>query len=115
ADVNGDGQADVVVADTGLDQLLVYNGDGAGNLSRSTLDLSAFGRGASALAAAPLVAGEAGADVAVALTDSNVVLSPLCADTLPPTVKLSLTPNVLWPANNEFRKVRVDLDVQDDL
>jgi hypothetical protein len=114
ADVNGDGHADMVVADTGLNQLLVFNGDGAGNLSRSTLDLSALGQGASALAAAPLVAGEAGADVAVVLTDTNVVLSPLCADTLP-AVKLSLTPNVLWPANNEFRKVRVDINVQDDL
>jgi hypothetical protein len=115
ADVNGDGHADVVVADTGLDQLLVFNGDGAGNLSRSTLDLAPFGQGASALAVAPLVAGEAGADVAVALTGSSAVLTPLLADPQPPRVELSLTPDVLWPVNNQFVKVRANVDVHDNL
>jgi hypothetical protein len=84
ADVDGDGHADVVVTDAALNQLLVFNGDGSGNFTRSTLDLSGYGTGAGALAAAPLTAGDNIADVALALSRSNQLLSPLVYDTTPP-------------------------------
>ena len=50
ADVDGDGHADVVVTDTGLNQLLVFNGNGSGGFTRSALPLSSYGTGAGALA-----------------------------------------------------------------
>src|SRR5262249_21542936 len=53
-DVDGDSHEDIVVADSGLNQLLVYNGDGAGGFTRSTLSVSSFGSSAVAVAAGPL-------------------------------------------------------------
>src|SRR5262249_60208503 len=69
-DVDDDGHADLVAADSGLNQLLVYNGDGAGHFTRSTFDLAPFGAGATALAAAPLTTDSSHDDVAVALSQS---------------------------------------------
>ena len=47
-DVDGDGHPDLVATDSGLGKLLVYNGDGTGQFTRSDVNVSSFGSGASA-------------------------------------------------------------------
>jgi choice-of-anchor A domain-containing protein/RHS repeat-associated protein len=76
-DVNGDGIADLVVADSARDSLIVFNGAGGGAFTRSEVNVSAFGTTPLAVAAAPLTAGGAGDDVALGLFGANAVLSPL--------------------------------------
>ncbi|QEL14866.1 fibro-slime domain-containing protein [Limnoglobus roseus] len=73
-DVDGDGKADVVVGDG--TQLVVFNGGGAGAFTRSALTVPGAVAG---VAAAPLTAGDAVADVAVAVRGPNGVYSPLTA------------------------------------
>lgn len=88
-DVDGDGHADLVAMDAGLGKLLVYNGNGAGQFTRSEFTVSGFGSGASAVATGPLVSDHD--DVALTLFGSNIVLSPLglvVPDTTAPQVAL---------------------------
>jgi RHS repeat-associated protein len=85
-DVNSDGHLDLVATDPAHNQLVVYNGDGAGNFTPSTVSLSAFGAGPAAVAAGPLTAGSTGADVALTLAGSNLALSPLAYAATPPQV-----------------------------
>jgi RHS repeat-associated protein len=101
ADVNGDGHVDLVVTDKSNNQLVVYTGDGAGNFTRSTMDTSSFGSGPQAIAAASLSANAAVADLAVTLSGSSSVLSPLRLDTAPPQV------TVLDPAPGQVRSTDV--------
>jgi RHS repeat-associated protein len=84
-DVDGDGHADLVVADRDANQLVLYMGDGQGGLTRETYDIAPFGDGPSAVAIGPLTAGDNIADVAVTLADSDLVLTPLDIDQIPPT------------------------------
>src|SRR5262249_38321801 len=87
-DVDGDGHADLVVADSGLNQLLVYNGDCTGNFTRSSSAPARCGAGAAAIAAAPLGAGAGQDGVAVAFVGWGSVLPPLVLDTPPPQATL---------------------------
>src|SRR5262249_5597815 len=67
-------------------RLLVYNGNGSGGFTRSEFDVSGFGSGPLAVAAAPLTAGDTIDDVAVTLYGSGRILSPLTYDVTPPQV-----------------------------
>lgn len=100
-DVNGDGHADIVVANTPQDSLLVYTGDGAGSFTPSSVDLSSFGTGASAVAVAPLLPNSTADNLAVALTTSNLVVDPLIFDTVAPTAA------VTSPANGQILNTSV--------
>jgi choice-of-anchor A domain-containing protein/RHS repeat-associated protein len=111
ADVNGDGHPDVVVTDTALDHLIVYNGDGSGNLTRSDLDLSLFGTGVLGLATAPLTSSGPTSDVAVTLFGSSAALTPLAvvsnhAPVLTAPSSLSTSEGATLPVNASF----TDLD-----
>jgi IgGFc binding protein/Putative Ig domain/FG-GAP-like repeat len=90
-DVDGDGQIDLVVADSSANQLVVYAGNGQGTFTRSEYSLASFGNNPTALAIGPQTAGDVIGDVAVALTGSNLVLTPLGIDQIPPQATL-LTP-----------------------
>jgi len=85
-DVGGDGSADIVVADSALERLLVFNGDGVGGYVRSEFDVSAYGCTPRAVATGALTAGDTVADVAVTLFGSDLALTPLRADTVGPEV-----------------------------
>jgi RHS repeat-associated protein len=87
-DVDGDGRLDLVVTDSGLDRLLVYNGDGTGSFTRSEVDVSPFGTGALAVAAGPLTTGDAANEVVLTLAGSARALSPLAYDNVPPQVTI---------------------------
>jgi len=82
-DVDDDGARDILVADRGLNQLLVYHGDGTGNFTRSAVDLTVLGSGAAAVAVGRLTAGDTLDDVVVALADSNRVAVPLLPNAAP--------------------------------
>lgn len=79
-DVDGDGHLDLVLSDAGANRLLVFNGNGAGNYVRSEFDTSAFGSVPTAVAIGRLTTGDLADDIAVALTSSSIVLTPLVAD-----------------------------------
>lgn len=83
-DVDGDGRLDLVVADGGLNRLLVYNGDGNGGFTRSDVDLARFGTGALAVGAGQLTVGDTSDDVVLTLSGSARALSPLAFDNVPP-------------------------------
>jgi len=85
-DVDGDGNADIVVADSALERLLVFNGDGVDGYVRSEFDVSAYGSTPRAMATGALTAGDAVADVAVTLFGSDLALTPLQADIVGPEV-----------------------------
>jgi RHS repeat-associated protein len=102
ADVDGDGHTDLVVTDPVGGQLLVYNGDGAGNFALSTVGAGSAGQGPQAVATAPLTGGDGIADVAFTLPASNRVMSPIAFDTAPPTVQ------VLDPAPGQVRDQNVN-------
>lgn len=84
-DVDGDGNLDIVVADRGADELLIFNGDGNGGYTRQALDLSSFGSGPLGVVIAPQST-DAIDDIAVTLIDSDIVLSPSYSDNTPPTI-----------------------------
>ena len=91
-DVDGDGHEDLIVADAGGSQLVVYNGDGRGGFTRSELDVAAFGSDISAVTTGLLTQGDRIADIAVTLRGSDAALGPLGrgppADVTGPGVRL---------------------------
>jgi hypothetical protein len=105
-DVDGDGRSDLVVADAGANQLLVFNGDGSGGFTRSPVDASNYGTMPRAVAAAPLTASMTTDDVAVTLAGSDRVLSPLIYDNVPPTATL-LDPDPNQVRNQDVSRVRL--------
>jgi serine protease len=50
----------------------------------------------------------------VATVDMGADEIPLTADTIPPTISCSASPNVLWPPNHELRAVTVSVSASDD-
>jgi RHS repeat-associated protein len=107
-DVDGDGFLDVVVTDSGAELIAVYNGDATGGWSRSDIDTSLFGVGPGPVVTTSLTAGDSVADMAVGLSGSNQLLSPLGPDTTAPTVTLEnpapdvTTSNVITSLDVEF-------------
>ena len=87
-DTDSDGFPDVVVTDSGAELIAVYNGDGAGSWLRDDIDTSLFGFGPGPVVVTTLTAGDSVADIAVGLTESRQLLSPLGPDVTPPTVTL---------------------------
>jgi hypothetical protein len=87
-DVDGDGHADLVVADAAADRLVVFNGDGAGQFARDEWSVSPYGHGPQAVALGRLTPEDAVLDAAIGLAASGRVLTPLDADELPPQVTL---------------------------
>src|SRR5439155_24014281 len=65
ADVDGDGNTDVVIADG--DKAVLFNGTGGGSLTRTEYPTTAWGTGLSAVAAGPMTAGDTTADAALGL------------------------------------------------
>jgi hypothetical protein len=105
-DVDGDGKRDVVVTDTTQNRLIVYNGDGTGHFTRSDLDVSSFGAAPLAVAAGRLTAGGNTDDVALTLSGSNRVLTPLVLDTTPPQVTV-LDPTPGQVRNQDVNRLRL--------
>ena len=89
--MDGDGQIDLVVTDSSANQLVIYAGNGQGAFTRSEYNLAPFGNNPTAVAIAPLTNGDAVGDVAVVMTGSNLVLTPLGSDQVSPEAEL-LTP-----------------------
>jgi hypothetical protein len=87
-DVDGDGFLDVIVADPGAELIAVYIGDRVGNWPRDDIDTSIFGAGPGPVVVTTLTAGDSVADIAVGLTRSRQLLSPLGPEITPPTVTL---------------------------
>jgi hypothetical protein len=85
-DVDGDGQLDLVVADAGRNELVVYTRNASTQFVRSEFNVSPFGSGAWATAIAPLTATDTIDDVAVTLRNSAVVLTPLEGPNAAPVV-----------------------------
>jgi len=87
-DVDGDGFADIVVADSGNDLLAIFNGDANGAFIRSDIDLSGSGQTPTAVEVGQLTAEDMIDDIAVSLLGSDKVLTPLGSafDTTPPNV-----------------------------
>ena len=79
-DVDGDSTLDIVLADAGAGVVLVYNGDGAGGLTRSEIDLAGLGNVPTTLAVASLTAGDDIDDVVVLFADADLAASPLAFD-----------------------------------
>ncbi len=84
-DVNGDGRADIIVSDSARPELLVLNGDGDGSFVADPLPISGA---ASALAIGPITSPDSILDLAVGLTGSSTVLTPILFDTTAPTLQL---------------------------
>ena len=82
-DLDGDGTADILVADAGADRLAVFSGDGASGFTRSEVDLSGFGSLPVAVATGRLTPGDPVADAAVILQGSSVLVSPLGLNAVP--------------------------------
>ena len=89
-DFNGDGYADLVVADSGSNKLILFEGNGRGQAVRSEFGLSSFGNGALAVAGGKLTAGDSSDDAVVALFGSAMVMTPLYTliDNTPPEATL---------------------------
>ena len=108
-DVDGDGRQDIVAIDRGVDQLLVYNGQAAGQFDRDVLELTAIGSGLVTMDAGPLTAGDNTSDLVVLAADSQVAISPLAADTQSPTAELiSPLPNQTNTGDVERIDIRFD-------
>ncbi len=86
-DVDGDGNLDLVVADSGTAQVIVFNGDGAGGWSREVIETGGAGA-PSALALGPFTAPDHVLDIAVGLSNQAALLTPLVSDTSVPTAQL---------------------------
>ncbi|MCA9214985.1 MAG: VCBS repeat-containing protein, partial [Planctomycetales bacterium] len=80
-DVDGDGNLDIVVADAGADKLVVFNGNGAGEYTRSEIDTSAQGSTPLEVAVGPMTAGDSIVDIAATMFGSSIAITPLTADT----------------------------------
>jgi YD repeat-containing protein len=87
-DVDGDGHADLIVADAAADRLVVFNGEGAGQFARDEWSVASYGHAPQAVALGRLTPEDAVLDVAIGLAASGRVLTPLGADELPPQVTL---------------------------
>lgn len=114
-DVNGDGNADLIVADPQQDTLHVYTGDGAGSFTSTIISVANFGLGASAIAAGRLLPGSNNDQLAVALTGSDLVLNPLVFDVTAPQVTL-VTPGNGSATNLDVGAIRLQFSeaVQDN-
>ncbi|MCY2989176.1 MAG: PKD domain-containing protein, partial [Planctomycetota bacterium] len=117
-DVDGDGHQDLIVADAGRSQLVVYNGDGRGQFTRSELDLASFGSEVSAVTTGLLTDGDRVAVIAVTLRGSDVALSPLGSgpppDATGPRVSLlEPAPDTLVRSNVAELRLQFSEGVQD--
>ena len=75
-DVDNDGYADIVVADSGSNRVLVFNGSATGTFGREDIDLTTLGGAPTSIVLAAFDS-QAGVDIAVAIPSSDIVLSPL--------------------------------------
>ncbi|MCR9292014.1 MAG: hypothetical protein NXI32_04795, partial [bacterium] len=75
-DVDGDGQSDIVVSDTGASSLIVFHSDGSDSYVVEQLDLTEFGAPAS-IALGPMTSPDSTLDVAVAIAGTSQVVTPL--------------------------------------
>lgn len=94
ADVDGDLRSDVVVVDSAAGEILVFNGLADGTFSRSSIPVAPYGTTPVGLAVRPLNKADQIADIAVTLSDSSKLLTPLGSDTVSPQATL------ISPANN---------------
>ena len=84
-DVDGDGNLDLVVADSEAETLVVLNGNGAGQYTRSEIDTSMRGSTPLAVAVGSMTAGDSIINIAAGMFGSSTVITPLTADTDAPT------------------------------
>ncbi|MGN6543854.1 MAG: FG-GAP repeat domain-containing protein, partial [Aureliella sp.] len=75
-DVDGDAFPDIIVADRGADQIVVFNGGDGGSFTRSVLDAGVFGSQPTGIALSRLD-GDSVADIAYTLAEPGLIVTPL--------------------------------------
>jgi RHS repeat-associated protein len=98
-DVDGDNLSDIVVSDSGLSTLVVYNGIGGVAFARSVLNVASTGS-PSKLTLGAFTAPDPILDIAAAFSGASLALTPLLADTtLPTALLLAPQPSVTLETN----------------
>ncbi len=86
-DVDGDNLTDIVISDSGLSTIIVYNGTGGDSFTRSVTNVASMG-GPTKLALGAFTAPDPILDIAAAFSGKAQALTPLVADTTTPTAML---------------------------
>ncbi len=85
-DVDGDGHLDIVISDTGLPALIVFNGDGNGGFTRETIS-TPFGA-PTVLTLGSFTSPDAITDIAYAVAGNPRVVTPIVVNSTIPTAQL---------------------------